>query len=168
MSNLTFVSKLLERILSGQLTTFLESSNAIPESQSSYIRFHSTESALLKVFSDLNIALAHARSAAWTYRSQRRFWHSWPWRVAEMTGDLLWSDSVPLQWLNSYLVGRVQTIVINRSRLSAIKLSCGVPQGSVLGPILFALYTKDVSVIIKRHGLWSHCYADDTQIYFYC
>ena len=59
VSNLTFVSKLLERIVSEQLTTFLESINALPESQSAYRRFHSTESALLKVFSDLNIALAH-------------------------------------------------------------------------------------------------------------
>ena len=59
MSNLTFVSKLLERIVSGQLTAFLESINALSESQSAYRIFHSTGSALLKVFSDLNIALAH-------------------------------------------------------------------------------------------------------------
>ena len=58
---------------------------------------------------------------------------------------------VPRQWfnsLNSYLAGRVQTMVINRSRSSAVKLSCGVPQRSVLGPILFVLYTEDVKGVM--------------------
>ena len=75
---------------------------------------------------------------------------------------------VPLQWLNSYLEGRVQTILINLSRSSAVKRSCVVSQGSVLRPILCVFYIKDVSAIIKRHGLWSHWYADDTHVYFYC
>ena len=73
VSNLTFASKFLERIVSGQLPTFLGSSNAQPESQSANRRFHFTESALLNVFFDLNIALPHGHSAAWTFRSQRRF-----------------------------------------------------------------------------------------------
>ena len=75
---------------------------------------------------------------------------------------------VPLQCLKSYLAGWVQTIVINRCRSSAVKFSYGVPQGSLLCPILFVLYTKDVSAIIRHHGLLSHCDADDTQVYFYC
>ena len=67
-----------------------------------------------------------------------------------------------------YVVGRTQTVIVNRSKSSMVKLSCGISQGSLLGPILFVLYTKDISAIIWRHGLWNHCYADDTQVYFYC
>ena len=71
----------------------------------------------------------------------------------------------PFQWLNSYLAGRVQITVINRSRSLAIKLSCGVPQGSVLGLILFVIYTKTsvqlLSVMISEA-------SGDTQVYFYC
>ena len=59
-------------------------------------------------------------------------------------------------------------MVYNHSRSETATLSCGVPQGSVLGPLLFVLYTKDVISIIKRHGLDKHCYADDTQLHFSC
>lgn len=57
VSNLTFNSKLMERIVGGQLTDFLESNGALPENKISYWKFHSIESILLKVYSDLNITM---------------------------------------------------------------------------------------------------------------
>ena len=47
----------------------------------------------------------------------------------------------------------------------ALPLSCGVPQGSVLGPKTFIAYTEDVHDIFAHHALQHHCYADDTQAY---
>ena len=81
---------------------------------------------------------------------------------------LIWCVCRPLKWMESLVVCRTQNMIVNRSKSSMVKLSCGVPQRSVLGPLLFVLYTKDISTIIRRHGLWNHCYADDTQVYFNC
>ena len=73
----------------------------------------------------------------------------------------------PLKWMRSYVSGHTQTAIVNQSKSSMVKLSCGFPQESVLGPLLFILYSKDMSATIRRHGLWNHWYADDTQVYFY-
>lgn len=73
-----------------------------------------------------------------------------------------------LQWLRSYLSERLQAVRIAGHSSEFSKLQYGVPQGSVLGPLLFLLYTAPIVDIINRHGLMGHCYADDTQIYFYC
>ena len=70
-----------------------------------------------------------------------------------------------LAWFRSYLSGRFQTVHIKDSHSSPSALTCGVPQGSVLGPILFILYTQPISKIVSHHSLSHHCYSDDNQLY---
>ena len=70
-----------------------------------------------------------------------------------------------LAWMESYLCNRKQSVAINFSVSSSRELHFGVPQGSVLGPVLFSLYTSPISDIIQSHGLKYHLYADDTQPY---
>jgi len=73
-----------------------------------------------------------------------------------------------LSWLDSYIKGRTQSVHFSGEETPPRLVTCGVPQGSVLGPLLFVLYTADMERIIKAHGLLHHCYADDTQLYFFC
>ena len=70
-----------------------------------------------------------------------------------------------LAWFQSYLTGRTQTVHIKKCTSEPHELKYGVPQGSVLGPILFTIYTTPLGKLIRRHGLTFHLYADDTQLY---
>ena len=70
-----------------------------------------------------------------------------------------------LTWFRSYLTERTQYVQVDYDSSNYHKLSCGVPQGSVLGPILYLLYTAPLADIIKHHNLCYHFYADNNQIY---
>jgi len=76
--------------------------------------------------------------------------------------------SIALSWFSSYLAGRKQRVRCGGKSSSITDVVYGVPQLSVLGPILFIIYTADLAPIVANHGLSLHQYADDSQIYGSC
>ena len=70
-----------------------------------------------------------------------------------------------LAWFKSYLSSRTQRIYINGHTSDSRQINCGVPQGSILGPILFTLYTSSLGNLIHNCNIKYHLYADDTQLY---
>ena len=70
-----------------------------------------------------------------------------------------------LEWFRSYLSNRDQVVKVDGHESTFRELRCGVPQGSVLGPILFLLYTSPLGDVMRFHHVKFHLYANDTQIY---
>ena len=70
-----------------------------------------------------------------------------------------------INWIRSYLADRVQRVVVGQSKSTDTSLSTGVPHGSVLGPILFSVFTSPVGHIISSSGIHHQQYADDTQLF---
>ena len=100
-----------------------------------------------------------------TIRSVRSFmgWHHS--LLYDCLHDWFGLDGTVLSWIKSYLSNRKQKIKIGDSFSEAVILPFGVPQGSVLGPLLFTLYTSPLSQVISKFKVTHHLYADDTQIY---
>ena len=166
VSNLAYISKLVETAVTKQLQHYLNCSNLFPVFQSAYRQNHSTETALLKVMNDILLNMNNQRvtllilldlSAAFDTVN-----HDTMLRRLEYSFGI---QGKALSWFASYLSGRTQRIMINESLSKPFKLECGVPQGSCLGPLLFTLYTSKPFEIIKHHLPMIHCYADDSQVY---
>jgi hypothetical protein len=169
VSNLSFLSKLVERAVSKQMNDFLDMTGTLPSHQSAYRKYHSTETALLKVLSDLATAADRKQLSLLSLLDLSAAFdtvdHDILIRRLNHTHGF---DGTVLKWIQSYLTDRTQRVVIGESSSVELEVEFGVPQGSVLGPILFLLYTVDIMDIIHRHGLEGHCYADDTQTYIHC
>lgn len=74
-------------------------------------------------------------------------------------------EATVLKWFHSYLTNRFEIVKVNNTTSNKHSLSCGVPQGSCLGPILFTVYASILFSITEKHSVGVHSYADDCQLY---
>ena len=160
---------MLERVVLEQLQRHLDSELALNPLQSAYRRHHSTETALNKITSDI---LSEINCQRVTVLALLNFSAAFDTIEHQTLIDRLMLNynisSVALNWFHSYLCNRQLAVCVEQSTATPVAMIRGIPQGSVLGSVLYTLYTAPLHHIISSHHLFAHYYADDTQIYFSC
>lgn len=166
VSNLSYVSKLLEKVVMNRINEHLDINHLREPHQSAYRAGHSTETALLKVVNDMICAIEKQEcillvlldlSAAFDTVE-----HS---MMLSRLQNLFGIEGEALKWLKSYFENRTQSIIVQNNSSTPIPLSTGIPQGSVCGPGTFPAYTQPIGTITRQHNTCLHLYADDTQLY---
>ena len=164
--HLPFTSKLTERAVFEQIQKHMCTNNLYPPYQSSYRRYFSTETSLLRVKNGilLNMNKQHLTLLILLDLSSAFDTVDHDTLLKRLSSKFAVSGTVT-EWLRSYLDERCQRILINTTQSSSFKLNFGVPQGSCLGPLLFTVYASKLFDVVKHHLPTVHWYADDTQLY---
>ena len=168
ISNLNSISKILEKLFLARISSHLcrNASNNVDSHQSAYMPRRSTETSLLRVFDDLHalndqgsasLIISLDLSAAFDCIDHQILLH-------RLETDFGVAGSA-LSWIGSFLIGRTQRVVVKGSTSDLIPCTSGVPQGSVLGPVLFSLYTSPIERLIRRTQSLHSAYADDVNVY---
>ena len=166
ISNLKNVSKIIGKVVSLQLNDYLSLNNLHEPLQSAYKTFHSCETALLRVQNDILHSIDNRSCVAMLLLDLSAAFDTVDHQILlNRLNTKFGISGIALQWFKSYLTDRFQFVSIDDFSSEALQLDCGVPQGSVLGPLLYLLYTSPVADILRQHRMSFHLYADDTQLY---
>ena len=165
VSNLPFLSKLTEKVVVEQLNDHMNNNSLVEKNQSAYRKHHSTETALLKITNDILCAIDQSQcvllimldqSAAFDTVNQDELLHQLEFKYG--------ITDLALKWLQSYFKGRSQAVTLGEASSTPHKLVTGFPQGSVLGPFSYPVYTAPLFDIARSHDVPMYMYADDTQL----
>ena len=166
ISNLSTVAKIIERLFLSRIQKHVFSCSNFNKNQSAYCRYHSTETALLSTLDHLIHAADCGKSTLLVSLDLSAAFDTIDHNILlnRLHHSFGISGSVH-QWLESYLVGRTQFVRLGSFTSDPVDLTCGVPQGSGLGPLLFTIYTSPISHITSSYGVNQQQYADDTQLF---
>jgi hypothetical protein len=166
VSNLKYISKLVEKAAFNQINSYADNNGLTPKVQSAYRAHHSTETTLLKVYSDLIDCMDNGKvvflvlidqSAAFDLVDHQLL-------IERLHKEYGMSGTV-LEWCKTYLCDRRQRISVDGHLSEHFHLESGVPQGSVGGPCLFTRFSASLIQCIQQWLVNTHCYADDSQLY---
>ena len=163
ISLLSVLSKIIEKLAAKQMVNYLAYHLLFDTNQSAYRKNHGCPTALLKVTDDLYQAMDKGEICILTLLDYSKAFNCANHNIILAKLKALGFSNQSLRWINSYLTGRSQTVKTHEGFSSWKKLSNGVPQGSILGPLLFTILLNDMNDFVVNCKF--HLYADDSQIY---
>jgi hypothetical protein len=166
ISNLQTISKMVERLFMSRVISHVEQAPCFNRFQSAYRRDHSTETAILRM---LNDAYCTADNKSRTLLVQLdpsaafdTIDHSTLLKRLECTFGL---SGAVLRWVRSYISCRSQYVHVGQKQSATVLYEYGLPQGSVLGPLIYTLYVAPIASVIASFNVDHMQYADNTQLY---
>ena len=166
ISNLRFIAKTIAKCVAKQLIQYLDINDLGETYQSAYKRNHSTETALIRVHNDIAMTIDQHNSVILVLLDLSAAFDTVDHGILlSRLSNRFGITGTVLEWFRSYLSDRTQFVQVNGACSASHVLEFGVPQGSVLGPLLYSMYTSPLGEIARRHQMFYHFYADDTQLY---
>ena len=166
VSNLSFLSKVIEKVIASRLLDHMTENDLMDPLQSAYRKGHSTETALLRVHNDIVSAVDKGHGVCLILLDLSAAFDTVDHTILlTFLEQHIGLEGPPLDTFKSYLTHRTQCVSINGVLSELNELMYGVPQGSVLGPLAFCIYTLPLGAILKHYEIDYHIYADDTQLY---
>ena len=163
ISILPIVSKILERCVFNQIYKFLNDNSLLSKHQHGFRPKHSTLTALTQMCDTLYENMDNGQLSGIVFLDIRKAFDSIDHNILlDKLKDQFGISDIELRWFESYLTNREQVCIVNNSMSSSKRIVSGVPQGSILGPLLFLLYINDLPECLQKTT--PYLYADDTQI----
>jgi hypothetical protein len=163
ISILPVISKILERAAHDQLTTYLEENHILSKSQFGYRKKHSTELATLLLTDEISKKIDKGNLVGAVFIDLSKAFDTLSHSILLLKLKSYGIRGVALKWFMDYLFNRSLMCDIDGQLSDPSPLTCGVPQGSILGPILFLIYFNDFDACLKHSKVIK--FADDTVIY---
>ena len=163
ISLLIVFAKILEKVIAIQLIEYFLNSGLLNKFQSAYKKYHSTTTALLHILDEILKSLNNNEITVMTLLDYSKAFDTANHALILAKLKALGLTESACKWISSYLHERKQKVSTTKGVSEEITLKNGVPQGSILGPILFTVLTSDLHKCLQHCKY--HCYADDTQLY---
>ena len=165
ISLLSVFNKLLEKLICKRLLNVLDKNDVFCDKQFGFRAKHSTDYAVLNIIDKILTAIDNSKFSCGIFLDFSKAFDTVNHEILIKKLEYDGIRGVAKNWFISYLTNRRQIVTINNVTSDIMPLSCGIPQGSVLGPILFLLYINDFHLCSSLFDI--HLFADDANLFYY-